>query len=78
MSLKSNIDEEIKKAMLAREKDRLTALRAIKSAILLAESAKGADGELSEETETKILAKAAKQRRDSLDIYLEQKSRSCY
>ena len=41
MSLKSNIEQEIKEAMLKKNKDRLRALRAIKSMILLAETEKG-------------------------------------
>ncbi len=55
--------------MLQKEKDRLRALRAIKSAILLAETEKGAGEGISEETELKLLQKAAKQRRDSIEIY---------
>ena len=58
--------------MLAKEKDELRALRAIKSMILLAETEKGAQGELSQETEAKLLTKAAKQRKDSADLYKEQ------
>ena len=72
MSLKSTIETEIKSAMLSKDKDRLRALRAIKSMILLAETEKGASSELSEETEIKLLTKAAKQRRDSIDIYEKQ------
>lgn len=69
MSLKSKIEQDIKQAMLAREKDRLTALRAIKSAILLAETEKGRGEGLSEEAEIRLLTKAAKQRKDSIEIY---------
>lgn len=72
MSLKSQIEADIKKAMLAKQKDELKALRAIKSMILLAESEKGASGELSEDTEIKMLMKAVKQRKDSASIYQEQ------
>ena len=72
MSLKSRIEQEIKQAMLQKAKDRLRALRAIKSAILLAETEKGAVAELTEEQELKILQKAAKQRKDSLEIYKGQ------
>jgi len=71
MSLKETIDTEIKKAMLAREKDRLRALRSIKSAILLAETEKK-DVSLSQDREAEILIKAAKQRRDSIEIYEQQ------
>ncbi len=69
MSLKAKIEEGIKDAMRNKDKDRLRALRAIKSQILLSETEKGSGGSLSEEVETKVLTKAAKQRRDSLEIY---------
>ncbi|MFY0600373.1 MAG: GatB/YqeY domain-containing protein [Cyclobacteriaceae bacterium] len=72
MSLKTKIEGEIKSAMLSKNKTRLTALRSIKSLILLAETEKGGGDSLSEEAETKILTKAAKQRKDSYDIYVEQ------
>ena len=72
MSLKSNIEQEIKQAMLGKQKDRLRALRAIKSAILLAETEKGAGDDLSEDAELKLLQKAAKQRKDSLEVYKDQ------
>jgi len=73
MSLKTKIEDEIKKAMLSKQKERLTPLRAIKALILLAESEKGAAGDLSEDVELKLLTKAAKQRKDSLEIFKEQK-----
>ena len=72
MSLKTKIEAGMKEAMLGKEKDRLRTLRAIKSQILLAESEKGVSGELTEESESKILQKAAKQRKDSLEIYETQ------
>ena len=72
MSLKSTIEKEIKDSMLQKNKDRLRALRSIKSLILLAESEKGATGELTKEIEIKLLSKAAKQRRDSQTIYEKQ------
>jgi hypothetical protein len=72
MSLKSTIENEIKQAMLAKNKERLTALRSIKSLILLAETEKGAKQELNEAGEIAILTKAAKQRKDSLAIYETQ------
>ncbi len=72
MSLKEQIAGDIKKAMIAKEKGKLTALRAIKSAILLAETDKGSTGELSEEQEVALLMKAAKQRKDSAEIYKQQ------
>lgn len=73
MSLKQIIDADIKKAMLAQNKDELRALRGIKSMILLAETSDGATGgELSADAEIKLLSKAAKQRKDSGQIYEEQ------
>lgn len=71
MSLKQNIETEIKKAMLAKDKDRLRALRSIKSLIMLEETKGGSTG-VTEEGEMKILTKAAKQRKDSADIYQQQ------
>lgn len=73
MSLKEQIEADIKKAMLAKNKDDLRALRAIKSMILLAQTEKGAGEGLSDDAEIKILQKAAKQRTDSLTLYREQK-----
>jgi hypothetical protein len=72
MSLKTRIDADIKSAMLAKNQVELRALRAIKSMILLAQSESGASEELNEVEEMKILMKAAKQRRDSLDVYKQQ------
>jgi uncharacterized protein YqeY len=72
MSLKSTIEQEIKKAMLAKDKGRLTALRSIKSLILLAETEKGGGDTLTEDIELKLLTKAAKQRKDSLEVYRQQ------
>ncbi len=75
MSLKAQIEAEIKQSMLNKDKDRLRALRAIKSQILLAETEKGAKEELTADAEMKLLTKAAKQRKDSLEIY-EKEGRS--
>lgn len=72
MSLKTQIDEAIKTAMKAKDQDGLRALRAIKSLILLAETAEGKSGDLSTDEEMKLLTKAAKQRKDSADIYKQQ------
>jgi uncharacterized protein len=72
MSLKTKIDEDIKKAMLAQAKDQLRALRAIKSLILLEETKEGRTGDLTEADEIQLLSKAAKQRRDSLEIFQQQ------
>lgn len=72
MSLTEKINEDIKKAMLAREKDKLEALRAVKSALLLELTSEGGGGEISAETEIKILQKLVKQRRETATIYTEQ------
>ena len=72
MSLKQQIDADIKDAMRAKDQDRLRALRAVKSLILLEETREGQIGELKPEDETKILTKAMKQRKDSADIYRTQ------
>ena len=72
MALKQRIETEIKSAMIAKDKVRLTALRAIKSLILLEETKEGYSGSLSEEEELKLLTKAAKQRKDSAEIYEKQ------
>ncbi|MFC5410442.1 GatB/YqeY domain-containing protein [Larkinella bovis] len=73
MALKQQIDTDIKEAMKAKEQDRLRALRAIKSLILLEETKDGATGgDLKPEEELKLLTKAVKQRKDSADIYRTQ------
>ena len=73
MPLKETIDAGIKQAMPAKDKVRLTALRSIKSQILLAETAEGASATgLSSDQEQKLLIKAAKQRRESAATYKEQ------
>ncbi|WP_339758519.1 GatB/YqeY domain-containing protein [Algoriphagus aquimarinus] len=72
MSLKQKIESEIKSAMIARDKIRLGALRSIKSLILLEETKSGAKAEITKEDELKLLTKAAKQRKDSADIYEQQ------
>ncbi len=72
MSLKQQIDNDIKAAMLAKNKDELMALRAVKSMILLAETEKSGTGELNVEVESKLLMKAAKQRKESADIFQKE------
>lgn len=72
MTLKEQIDADIKDAMRAKEQDRLRALRAVKSMILLEETKEGATGIISKDDEIKLLSKAVKQRRDSADIYRQQ------
>lgn len=72
MSLQNQIMAAMKDAMKAKNQTALTALRAVKSAILLAQTESGATGELSEEQELKILQKQVKQRKDSAAIFIEQ------
>lgn len=72
MSLKQQIDSDIKTAMLAKNKDELTALRSVKSLILLAETEKGGSGDISQEVENKLLMKAAKQRKESAEIFQKE------
>jgi uncharacterized protein YqeY len=72
MSLKKRIDDDIKAAMLAKKKEELEALRSIKSLILLAETEKNATGEISADTENKLLMKAAKQRKEAAEIFEQQ------
>ncbi|MDR0768991.1 MAG: GatB/YqeY domain-containing protein [Dysgonamonadaceae bacterium] len=72
MLLFDTISNDIKSAMLAKDRIRLYALRGVKKEFLEAKTAKGADGELSDETAVKILQKMIKQRKDSAAIYQEQ------
>lgn len=72
MALKLTIENGIKDAMRAKDADRLRALRAIKSMILLEETSGSNKGEISVDAEMKILMKAAKQRKDSLEVYVAQ------
>ena len=72
MNLFDTISDEIKKAMLARDKVRLEALRGVKKEFLEAKTAKGASDELSDEAATAILQKMVKQRKDSAEIYTAQ------
>ena len=66
------ISADIKTAMLAREKVTLEALRGIKKEFIEAKTAKGSDGNLSDEAALKILQKMQKQRKESAQIYKEQ------
>jgi uncharacterized protein YqeY len=72
MSLELTVNENMKKAMLAKDEVGLRALRAIKAAVLLAKTAEGATATLSEDTEIKLLQKLVKQRKDSLEIFERQ------
>jgi len=78
MSLITQIDQEIKQAMLGKQEARLRGLRAIKSALLLARTEKGASEEVSQETEIKVLQKLIKQRKESADIYKTQNREDLY
>ncbi len=72
MDLFDKISADIKTAMLARDKVRLETLRGIKKEFLEAKTAKGSDGNLADDQATKILAKMAKQRRETAEIYASQ------
>ncbi len=72
MALFDQISEDIKKAMLARDKVKLEALRGVKKEFIEAKTAKNADGELSDDTALKILQKMVKQRKESAAIFTEQ------
>ena len=72
MTLADKINEEIKEAMKAREKEKLEALRSIKKVIIEAKSTKGAGSELDDEEVLKIISKLAKQGFESASIYKQQ------
>ena len=72
MSLQNDIMEGIKTAMRAKDTVTLESLRAVKSAILLAQTETGAKEEISQEDEVKLLQKLVKQRKDSAAIYIQQ------
>ncbi|GGG26090.1 aspartyl-tRNA amidotransferase subunit B [Dokdonia pacifica] len=72
MSLQTAIMTAMKEAMKAKDQNALTSLRAVKSAILLAQTESGAKEELTEEQELKLLQKLVKQRKDSAKIFAEQ------
>ncbi len=72
MNLFDKVSEDIKNAMLAKDKLRLEALRGVKKEFLEAKTAKGGDGELTDDAATKIIQKMVKQRKDSAAIYTEQ------
>jgi len=78
MSLTTQIDQDIKQAMLAKQADRLRGLRAIKSALLMARTEKGAAEEVTPEAETKVLQKLVKQRKESAEIYKTQNRADLY
>ncbi len=70
MTLEERINDDIKKAMLAKEADRLAALRAVKAAILL-EKTSGAAHDIDDAATTKIMQKLVKQRKESAQIYTD-------
>lgn len=72
MDLFDRISEDIKKAMLARDAQRLDSLRGVKKEFLEAKTAKGSDGTLTDEKAVQILAKMIKQRKESAEIYQQQ------
>ncbi|WP_395059283.1 GatB/YqeY domain-containing protein [Flavobacterium sp.] len=72
MSLSTHIMDEMKTAMRAKDTVALEALRAIKSEILLAQTATGSKEEITEADEIKILQKLVKMRKDSATIFTEQ------
>lgn len=78
MALQQQIDQDIKSAMLAKDDARLRGLRAIKAALLLARTEKGAAEQISDETEIRVLQKLVKQRRESADIYKAQNREDLY
>lgn len=71
MSFSAKINDAIKQAMLSKEKERLAALRDIKSKLLL-EATSGAGGEVSDEAAIKICLKLHKQRMETYDLYVAQ------
>ena len=73
MNLEQKVMADLKTAMLAKDEKTVRSLRAIKAAIILAKTSEGAGGEITEETEQKLLQKLVKQRNDSLEIFRQQK-----
>ncbi len=78
MSLETQINQDIKAAMIAKDNAKLRGLRAIKAAILLAKTEKGGSEEMSEDTEIKVLQKLVKQRKESAEIYQQQNRDDLY
>ncbi|MEO9571243.1 MAG: GatB/YqeY domain-containing protein [Polaribacter sp.] len=72
MSLQKQVMDKMKEAMKAKDTVALQALRAVKSAFLLAKTETGVQQELSEEQEIKIIQKQVKQRKDSAAIFIKQ------
>jgi len=78
MNLFDQISDDIRLAMLARDKERLEALRNVKKVLIEAKTAKSGGEELSDETALKAIAKLVKQGRDSAEIYKEQNRMDLY
>ena len=78
MAIFDQINEDIKAAMKAREKEKLEALRGIKKVMLEAQTAKGAGDVLADDDALKIISKLAKQGSDSANIYKEQGREDLY
>ncbi|MGA0444227.1 MAG: GatB/YqeY domain-containing protein [Flavobacteriia bacterium] len=72
MGILSTLNEELKKAMLAKDAVKLDSLRAIKSAVLIAQTSGQKSGELSDEDSIQLLQRLVKQRRDSALLYRDQ------
>lgn len=72
MTLTDQINNDLKEAMKAKDKETLTALRAIKSQLLLSATEKGAEDESSDEAGIKMLQKLVKQRKESAELYIGQ------
>jgi uncharacterized protein len=72
MSLEQHVMADMKEAMKAKNEAALRSLRAIKAAIIIAKTAEGANGELKEADEVKLLQKLVKQRRDAVEIFEKQ------
>ena len=78
MKISERIDSDIRAAMLAREKEKLEALRAIKAAILLARTEKGGSDTITDEFEFKMLRKLISQREEAAAIYKQQNRDDLY
>lgn len=72
MNLEQKIMAEMKEAMKSKNEAALRGLRAVKAKIIEAKAEPGSNGEISEDTELKILQKMMKQRKDSFDIFKQQ------
>ena len=72
MSISDQLTTDIKNAMLAKDKQRLSALRAIKSAFLLENTKEGASGQINDQTAHQLIGKLHKQRMDAYQIYVDQ------